>query len=81
MASSALVVAGKVPSQEAVLALLQEAYLDPMVTTITTIPCHNTHPTLPSAQVWDRAEKLYRRFCEKRAGAGLPPLAVLLSIL
>lgn len=32
-------------------------------------------------QVWDRAEKLYRKFCEKRAAGGLPPLAVLLSIL
>jgi len=31
--------------------------------------------------VWDRAEKLYRKFCEKRAAGGLPPLAVLLSIL
>ena len=32
-------------------------------------------------KVWDRAEKLYRKFCEKRAAGGLPPLAVLLSIL
>jgi len=31
--------------------------------------------------VWDRLEKLYRKFCEKRAAGGLPPLAVLLSIL
>jgi hypothetical protein len=31
--------------------------------------------------VWDRAEKLYRKFCEKRAAGALPPLAVLLSIL
>jgi len=31
--------------------------------------------------VWDRTEKLYRKFCEKRAAGGLPPLAVLLSIL
>jgi len=31
--------------------------------------------------VWDRAEKLYRKFCEKRAATALPPLAVLLSIL
>jgi len=31
--------------------------------------------------VWDRGEKLYRKFCEKRAAGALPPLAVLLSIL
>jgi len=31
--------------------------------------------------VWDRLEKLYRKFCEKRSAGGLPPLAVLLSIL
>lgn len=31
--------------------------------------------------VWHRADNLYRKFCEKRAAGGLPPLAVLLSIL
>ena len=31
--------------------------------------------------MWDRGEKLYRKFCEKRAAGALPPLAVLLSIL
>jgi len=61
MASSAVVLEGRVVTKEQVLTLLREAYLD--------------------SQVWDRMEKLYRKFCEKRAAGGLPPLAVILSIL
>ena len=78
MSSSALVL-GKTPaSKEALLKDLQAAYLDNLVTN----PSQRAMTSSKHwSQVWDRAEKLYRKFCEKRAAGGLPPLAVLLSIL
>ena len=78
MTSSALVL-GKTPaSKEALLKDVQAAYLDNLVTSWRPARlkwCRQWN------QVWHRADRLYRKFCEKRAAGGLPPLAVLLSIL
>ena len=79
MSSSALVLGRTPAGKEALLKDLQAAYLDNQVN-------NSRKSSKPDKQwsyykVWDRAEKLYRKFCEKRAAGGLPPLAVLLSIL
>ena len=90
MSSSPLALEGSA-SQEEILKMVMQAYTDTLVSTSIFYP--HLFPTLSHIsplsiispfllpQVWDQAEKLYSKFCQKRAAGGLPPLAVLLSIL